>query len=132
MNLNGNCWVKLTDYGVRCLELYYKNASTAHFALKPTKEQVPDKHGWSQFQLWEFANIFGTKLYNGAQSVVQNMEILFEDPREVKRKSPDDEEERRKAFMAGRFSLAKFLASGAYQTPEQDEEAWQVYLRQVP
>lgn len=66
MNLNEFVWVKLTPAG---RQQYEKQFSSLPEKMKGTVKTTPevDRHGFSQFSLWNLMNIFGEKLFNGSR-----------------------------------------------------------------
>lgn len=72
LNINESVWVKLTEEGTRNLKLHYDKIKEglpprAKLAYKPPKRKT-DEEGYTEFQLWELANIFGEQMYNGNQN----------------------------------------------------------------
>lgn len=78
-NINETIFVKLTVYGVeKYLENYNKHPfdgiKDADFVYSKMNEE-----GYISFQAWDFMNIFGEHMFNGAQSCIQNNKIFFEE-----------------------------------------------------
>jgi hypothetical protein len=69
INLNDDVEFILTQSEVNTIGKFYTELN-----LTPPKCQVEDL--WKG-QLWEFANIFGNRLYCGGQTVAQDNEIIF-------------------------------------------------------
>lgn len=62
LNINDTVKVKLTPYG---LELYRKYwLPYCKFGCTPTKQDI---NGYTEFQLWDLMNIFGSSLYLGCK-----------------------------------------------------------------
>jgi len=77
ININNNIRVRLTPYGDEILHNYYKKESEwidmDLMSLIPEK----DSEGYSEFQLWGFMLIFGSKMYmSGKQIIEQNIIII--------------------------------------------------------
>ena len=76
LNINDRIKVKLTVRGERVhFDHYYqwlKNIRSLEDCMPK-----PDKEGYTEYQLWEFANIFGEHLYNGAEQIIKDNEIIF-------------------------------------------------------
>lgn len=60
-NLNEHVKVKLNETGLAIHKAYWEPFSAGKY-LPPRQ----DSEGWSEFQIWEFANIFGPHFHNGA------------------------------------------------------------------
>lgn len=78
ININNKIQVKLTDFGKSILdeEVYrLKQVSGAPDNYIPYET---DDNGYTEFQMWQFINIFGDYLYNGAIQVIESNEILVE------------------------------------------------------
>lgn len=78
-NLNDTIRVKLTDYGkfIYTAHLERINEYYGKRVIRYTKPKV-DADGYSTFQLWDFANIFGDCLYMGnKETVIENLEFEF-------------------------------------------------------
>ena len=79
VNLNNNCHFELTRYGEECLKNFYDNL----YARYPDDVQerldvfkeYNSKDGVYELPLWELMEIFGSKLYLGAQQVIKNNNI---------------------------------------------------------
>ena len=75
-NINDCIKVKLTDYGYKLHVSHYRKYFTdAH--LQQYCLPFRDKEGYTKYQLWEFMNIFGEHMYNGADQVIQDNLIYF-------------------------------------------------------
>jgi hypothetical protein len=74
INLNDKIKVKLTEGAIRILHSHY--AAFEKFPTPP-KQNLPDQNGISEFQLWEFMQVFGHKMYLGGPPVIEDclMEI---------------------------------------------------------
>ena len=70
LNLNDVIKVKLTSYGKQVFYSYWN--------IVPTPSLNIDEDGYTQFQLWEFINIFGSYIYMGAKNVIEPLEIIKE------------------------------------------------------
>lgn len=78
ININNKIQVKLTDFGKSILdeEVYrLKQASGVPDNYTPYET---DDNGYTEFQLWQFINIFSDYLYNGAIQVIENNDMLVE------------------------------------------------------
>lgn len=80
INLNDCIKVKLTDYGQ---QIYYNmwveiNKSIGKNVIEPYYKKVDD-NGYSEFQLWDFMNIYGKFTFAGQNNVIDPIEIYFED-----------------------------------------------------
>ena len=79
INLNDKIKVKLTALGVQIHFNHYNKVNT-DYKRQIIKLQncrpVIDEEGYTEYQLWEFMNIFGNYLYNGAENVILPIEIL--------------------------------------------------------
>lgn len=73
-NLNDSVRVKVTETGLKQFNAFYENLN-----MKPPVLEV-DKDGWTDFCLWELANIFGEGMYNGCDVPVEtSFEIEVDD-----------------------------------------------------
>ena len=84
ININARIKVKLTPHGERIhFDHYYRLLKDKY----PLRECLPkqDADGYTQYQIWEFANIFGPYIYNGAEQVIVENEMVLMD---VKRYTP--------------------------------------------
>ncbi len=78
ININNKIQVKLTDFGKSILdEEIYRLKQVSGVPDNYTLYETND-NGYTEFQLWQFINIFGDYLYNGAIPVIENNEILVE------------------------------------------------------
>ncbi len=71
LNLNDRVWVTLTDEGRIILTRYYLQFLKAPLSMKDLNSlreghRDRDRH---QFQLWELAQIFGERMYNGCKQL---------------------------------------------------------------
>ena len=84
INLNDKIKVKLTTYGQNIHLDYYRDIlekySTDIFEKYPSLRQVLkiDQDGYTEYQLWEFINIFGDHICMGAQNVIEPLDIYFD------------------------------------------------------
>lgn len=65
LNINDYVYVQLTDVGKQIyydFYDYYDKLSVSSFGAPKLKE---DKDGYTGFQIWEFMQIFGSKVYMG-------------------------------------------------------------------
>jgi hypothetical protein len=60
-NLNGYVRVKLNQHGKQLYSDYWSPYAWL-------KEPEIDDEGYTQFQMWQLMNIFGTHLYNGCKT----------------------------------------------------------------
>lgn len=72
-NINHHIQVKLTDVGREILKKYLEEYN---FIEIPSCYREDDE-GYISPQLWDFMNIFGEHLYNGAPQIIENNEIIF-------------------------------------------------------
>lgn len=77
-NINDYIKVKLTGLGVSIHTEYYMKY-LEYFPMFRYAELVPyvDSEGFTKYQLWEFMNIFGEHMYNGAEQVIEKNLIYF-------------------------------------------------------
>lgn len=71
VNLNTRIKVKLTEYGK---EWHKKDYEKLCGSLKYYLEPEVDPHGYSEFTLWDFMNIFGKSFFNGCPPDAQVIE----------------------------------------------------------
>lgn len=81
-NINDFIKVKLTEYGK---DIY--DHSNDSLMIKPENEKIKkwlepipleyDDEGYVQFQLWNFMHIFGKHMFNGAEPVIENNNIII-------------------------------------------------------
>ena len=76
ININDEIKVKLTGYGKKKHCEHYIEYTPDIFSTDKIIPKV-DKEGYTKYQLWEFMNIFGIHLYNGAKQVIENNEIIL-------------------------------------------------------
>lgn len=82
VNINDFIKVKLTDHGKDIYEHHnddlIKKVEGDYIkeALKPIPLNYDDK-GYTDFQLWNFMNIFGKHMFNGAEPVIENNNIII-------------------------------------------------------
>ena len=74
-NLNDFVHVKLTVHGLKQLDEYHKQLNLDPKSYRQHHYQTKSR-SWT-FQLWELMNIFGSKMFNGAQRLFVNNEIKF-------------------------------------------------------
>ena len=75
-NINDIIKVRLTTHGEKIhFDYYYKYLQNT----RPLKDCLPkeDSEGYTEYQIWEFAHIFGEYLYNGAEQVIRDNEIVL-------------------------------------------------------
>jgi hypothetical protein len=60
VTFNDEVWVALNEEGLRIWRDYW-----ACLGLPPKSLRIRVQAGWTRFQLWEVAQIFGPTLYNG-------------------------------------------------------------------
>lgn len=71
INLNDEIRVKLTPFGLKRHKDAWNLLTNEAFHICYRAPSI-DSNGYSTFQLWEFMNIFGQFLYNGAENVIEN------------------------------------------------------------
>lgn len=76
-SLNNSMFVKLNEMGLEIWKAHYnsylpepEHYSTDYFKSKENED------GFTEFQIWEFANIFGKYLYNGSIPIMQTGIII--------------------------------------------------------
>ena len=89
INLNSFIYVKLTDYGRQVYIDYHENiisqATVDSYKkryveiAKRVLEENTNSNGYSEFQLHEFMNIFGSHMYTGSENVVENVSFYIKD-----------------------------------------------------
>jgi hypothetical protein len=75
-NINHNIKVRLTEKGREIHRKQWDELGIKSFAYSPPKE---DKHGWSEWQLWDLMREFGPHLWNGCE-VPFETEIKIQPP----------------------------------------------------
>ena len=79
INLNNKVKVKLTSLGVK-IHFDHYNKVNEEYQKQIVKMTycmpVIDEEGYTEYQLWEFMNIFGNHLYNGSENVIFPIEIM--------------------------------------------------------
>lgn len=78
ININNKIKVKLTDFGESVLDKAVCRFKQVSGALNNYTPYETDDNGYTEFQLWQFINIFGDYLYNGAINVIENNEMVVE------------------------------------------------------
>lgn len=78
ININNKIKVKLTDFGKSILDKEVNKLKQISGAPDNYTPYKTDNNGYIEFQLWQFMNIFGSSLYNGAIQVIENNEMLVE------------------------------------------------------
>lgn len=76
ININNKIKVKLTDFGKSTLDKEVNKLKQISGAPDNYTPYETDDNGYTEFQLWQFMNIFGDYLYNGAIQVIENNKIL--------------------------------------------------------
>jgi hypothetical protein len=79
MNLNDIIKVKLTEVGLR---IHHKSITDNGVPNKYV-QPVVDTEGFFEFQLCEFMSIFGAFVYNGAENIIENNEIILKDSKAI-------------------------------------------------
>ena len=80
INLNEPVKVKLTDYGI---SIYYHrfdaiNYKAGRTVCEPSCPKV-DKDGYTEFQLWDFMNIYVSYMEMGEPNVIYPLDIIFQE-----------------------------------------------------
>jgi hypothetical protein len=76
-NLNGTIKVKLLPRAFDIIDARHKVLFGKHAEKFEVIMPKVDEEGWSEFQLWDFCNIFGSELHNGACLVCEtNIKIV--------------------------------------------------------
>ena len=80
LNLNCIIKVKLTDYGKDIFYHQYDelNKASGRTIIKPQFPDV-DSEGFSQFQLWNFMNLYGKHMMLTMPEVIKPLNIYIED-----------------------------------------------------
>lgn len=78
ININNKIKVKLTGFGKSILDKEVNKLKQLSGVPDNYNPYETDDNGYTEFQLWQFMNIFGDHLYNGAIQVIENNEILVE------------------------------------------------------
>lgn len=74
VNLNDYMYVKLTEHG-RAMHRKHHRDNYERFAIE-YREPKTDENGISEFQIWEFMQIFGSYMYNGCKPLCEmNVEV---------------------------------------------------------
>ena len=76
ININSKVKVKLTDFGKSILDKEVNKLKQISGAPDNYTPYETDDNGYTEFQLWQFINIFGDYVYNGAIQVIEDNEIL--------------------------------------------------------
>jgi len=87
ININDNIKFKLTKHGKKVLLDWVEDAFKLYeddkicMDLKEVSKSFvnPIGNGYHEAQLWQFMNIFGEKIYNGAEPVIKNNAIILEE-----------------------------------------------------
>ena len=77
VNLNAEIFAKLTEEGEEILLSAGMSRGVMNLAYK--KNEV----GYRKFQLWDFMNIFGKHMYNGAPPLIENNMIYFQEEKKA-------------------------------------------------
>lgn len=77
ININNKIKVKLTRFGKSILDKEVCRLKQVSGAPDNYTPYETDDNGYTEFQLWQFMNIFGDYLYNGAIQVIEDNEILM-------------------------------------------------------
>ncbi len=94
VNLNDYVWVELTEYGWQCLMSYYEKLFGVTYGFRQAgfpvsdyvemhkKETAPHaidgvERMLTRFQLHDFMNKLGSKMYNGNKNVIEENNLYF-------------------------------------------------------
>ena len=83
LNLNCIIKVKLSDYGKEIF--YHRYDDVNKFIVKnggdPIKPSFPkvDDEGYTEFQLWQFMNLYGKHMVMGAPDVLEHLNIYIDE-----------------------------------------------------
>lgn len=82
VNINDFIKVKLTDHGKDIYEHHNDHLieTVKNDCIKEILKPIPlsyNDEGYTYFQLWDFMNIFGKHMFNGAEPVIENNSIIF-------------------------------------------------------
>ena len=81
-NLNDYIKVKLTDYGkdiyFHKLDVLITEYPLLRDQLKPCFPET-DENGFTEFQMWEFIQLYGPYIYLGAENVIEDIEIYIDE-----------------------------------------------------
>ncbi len=78
-NINNKIKVKLTDHGKAILE---HEVTDMVIDLHLPNDYTPypeDEEGYTEFQLWNFMEIFGKYVWNGRPAIIEKNKIIFID-----------------------------------------------------
>lgn len=75
-NLNDYIKVKLTDYGK---DIYFQRFDTMEYPLLKGQIKPCDENGFTEFQMWDFINLYGHYIYLGAENVIEDIEIYIDE-----------------------------------------------------
>lgn len=81
-NINDKIKVKLTEHGKTILRNEVADTMRKLQNLNLPDDYFPypeDEDGYTEFQLWDFMNIFGSHFYMGGSQIIKNNEIIFID-----------------------------------------------------
>lgn len=76
-NINNLVKVRLTYHGHHILRDYYSELSKSSGSDLSSLIPKIDKDGYQSFQLWNFMQIFGSEMWNGARQIIVNNEIII-------------------------------------------------------
>lgn len=83
INLNCRVKVKLTPHGA---DIYYHRFDEVNKKIlscggKPLESRMPkiDKDGFTEFQLWEFIELYGEHIGMAKKNVVSDLSFYFDD-----------------------------------------------------
>lgn len=85
INLNETVKVKLTDWGK---VIYYRRFDSLNEFVERQicKSRLPkeDEDGYTEFQLWDFINMYGQYISMGAPNVIEPLEIVYQEKATVR------------------------------------------------
>ena len=76
-NINGMIECKLSDNGEKILRNYYSRFELDDEMFKHAIRKEPN--GNNRFELWFFGHVFGNSMYNGAENIVEENVIYFQE-----------------------------------------------------
>ena len=84
INLNDRIKVRLTPLGAEIFYHQYDSLIKEHPQITTIMPHMPqiDKNGYTTFQLWGFIELYGTYIHMGADQVIEDNRIYFEESQE--------------------------------------------------
>lgn len=76
-NVNGMIECKLTEHGEKILRNYYSQFELDDEMFKHAIRKEPN--GNNRFELWFFGHVFGNSMYCGAENIVEENVVYFQE-----------------------------------------------------